>query len=137
MRVSDERGRAVRAAGLGSWLARLAPARARGLVSVALVSDRRVRALNRTYRRQDYSTDVFVPYTSPQWFYAVAGQRGSLADLSRDHLGPDGVRPGVLFARRRRVFRRGRPSAPQPQSQAPAWESLRSPVPSPQPPVPS
>jgi len=58
VRVSDERGRAVRAAGLGSWLARLAPARARGLVSVALVSDRRVRALNRTYRRQDYSTDV-------------------------------------------------------------------------------
>src|SRR5213593_3785111 len=58
VRVSDEHGRAVRAAGLGSWLARLAPARARGLVSVALVSDHRVRALNRTYRRQDYSTDV-------------------------------------------------------------------------------
>src|SRR6266852_1386516 len=58
VRVSDEHGRAIRAAGLGSWLARLAPARARGLVSVALVSDHRVRALNRTYRRQDYSTDV-------------------------------------------------------------------------------
>src|SRR5207245_1800677 len=54
VRVSDERGRAVHAAGLGPWLARVAPARARGLVSVALVSDRRVRALNRTYRRQDY-----------------------------------------------------------------------------------
>ena len=28
--------------------------------------------------------EVFVPYTSPQWFYAIAGQRGSLADLTRD-----------------------------------------------------
>jgi Cu2+-containing amine oxidase len=51
--------------------------------------------------------EVFVPYTSPQWFYAVAGQRGSLADLSRDHLGPDGIRPGVLFDRRGREARTG------------------------------
>src|SRR5712691_4103656 len=58
VRVSDEHGRAVRAAGLGPWLARVAPARARGLVSVALVSDGRVRALNRTYRHKDYTTDV-------------------------------------------------------------------------------
>jgi len=58
VRVSDEHGRAVRAAGLGSWLARLAPARARGLVSVALVSDHRVRILNRLYRRKDVATDV-------------------------------------------------------------------------------
>ena len=58
MRVSDEHGRAVRTAGLGPWLARVAPARVRGLVSVALVSDGRVRALNRTYRHKDYATDV-------------------------------------------------------------------------------
>ena len=56
--VSDERGRPLRAAGLGAWLERVAPAAARGDVAVALVSDRRIRELNRTYRRKDYATDV-------------------------------------------------------------------------------
>ena len=56
--VADERGRAVAAPGLAAWLRRVAPARARGVVSVALVSDQRVRVLNRTYRRKDYATDV-------------------------------------------------------------------------------
>ena len=56
--VSDERGRAVAAPGLAAWLRCVAPAHARGVVSVALVSDRRVRALNRSYRRKDYATDV-------------------------------------------------------------------------------
>jgi probable rRNA maturation factor len=55
--VTDERGR-VRAAALGRWLASAAPRRARGAVNVALVSDARVRALNREYRRKDYATDV-------------------------------------------------------------------------------
>ena len=36
--VSDERGRRVAARGVSGWLARVAPARARGLVSVAFVS---------------------------------------------------------------------------------------------------
>ena len=56
--IVDERGRRVAAPGLAAWLQRVAPARARGVVSVALVSDRRVRALNRTYRGKDYATDV-------------------------------------------------------------------------------
>jgi probable rRNA maturation factor len=56
--IADERGRRVAAPGLAAWLRRVAPARARGVVSVALVSDRRVRALNRAYRRKDYATDV-------------------------------------------------------------------------------
>src|SRR5882672_5934673 len=56
--IVDERGRPVAAPGLGAWLRRVAPARARGVVSVALVSDQRVRTLNRTYRRKDYATDV-------------------------------------------------------------------------------
>ena len=54
----DERGRPMSVPGLAAWLRRVAPVRARGVVSVALVSDRRVRALNRTYRRKDYATDV-------------------------------------------------------------------------------
>jgi probable rRNA maturation factor len=56
--VADERGRRVAAPGLAAWLRRVAPARARGIVSVALVSDQRARALNKTYRRKDYATDV-------------------------------------------------------------------------------
>jgi probable rRNA maturation factor len=58
VRVSDEGGRPLRARGLAAWLARVAPSRARGTVSIALVSDARVRALNRAYRRKDAATDV-------------------------------------------------------------------------------
>jgi probable rRNA maturation factor len=58
VRVSDERGRPLRARGLAAWLAGVAPPRARGTVSIALVSDARVRALNRVYRRKDAATDV-------------------------------------------------------------------------------
>ncbi len=58
MSVSDGAGRTVRDGGLGRWLAAVAPARAKGEVSVALVSDARMRALNRTYRRKDQATDV-------------------------------------------------------------------------------
>ncbi len=56
--VVDASGRPARAPGLARWLARVAPARARGTVSVALVSDARVRALNRRYRRVNRATDV-------------------------------------------------------------------------------
>src|SRR5437879_4566262 len=48
----------MRAPGLASWLASIAPARARGAMTVAIVSDARVRALNRRYRRKDNATDV-------------------------------------------------------------------------------
>ena len=67
LRVSlvDQRGRPVAVPGLAAWLRRVAPARARGVVSVALVSDRTVRALNRTYRRSDYATDV-LSFPHPQ-----------------------------------------------------------------------
>ncbi|MGH9411249.1 MAG: rRNA maturation RNase YbeY, partial [Vicinamibacterales bacterium] len=56
--MSDGRGRAVGAPGLAAWLARVAPARARGDVAIALVTDTRIRALNRTYRKKDAPTDV-------------------------------------------------------------------------------
>jgi probable rRNA maturation factor len=45
-------------AGLAGWLRRVAPRSAHGAVGVALVSDRRVRSLNRRYRGHDYATDV-------------------------------------------------------------------------------
>jgi|SRR5687767_1895641 len=44
--------------GLGPWLAHIAPASARGDVCVALVSDARMRALNRQFRGKDKVTDV-------------------------------------------------------------------------------
>ena len=56
--VTDGRGRAVRDGGLGRWLAAVAPRSARGEVAIALVSDARMRTLNRSYRGQDYPTDV-------------------------------------------------------------------------------
>jgi probable rRNA maturation factor len=56
--VVDAAGRAVRAPGLARWLARVAPARAAGAVTVALVSDARMRALNRQFRKKDAPTDV-------------------------------------------------------------------------------
>lgn len=53
-------GRRIPAAarGLGAWLARAAPRSAVGTVDIALVSDARMRQLNRTYRRVDAATDV-------------------------------------------------------------------------------
>jgi probable rRNA maturation factor len=47
-----------RAPGLAGWLAGVAPAAARGAVSVAIVSDARIRQLNRDFRGQDVTTDV-------------------------------------------------------------------------------
>ena len=55
--VSDANGRTT-ARGLSRWLARAAPARARGTVSIAVLSDQRVRSLNRRYRGVDHATDV-------------------------------------------------------------------------------
>jgi probable rRNA maturation factor len=56
--VTDARGRRLGAAGLAQWVAAHAPARARGELTIALVSDAAMRRLNRTYRRKDYATDV-------------------------------------------------------------------------------
>jgi probable rRNA maturation factor len=56
--VTDGRGVPVRDGGLARWLARVAPGAARGELAIALVSDARMRILNRSYRRKDYATDV-------------------------------------------------------------------------------
>jgi probable rRNA maturation factor len=56
--ISDGRGRRVAAPGLARWMQTHAPSRARGEVGVALVSDRRMRDLNRTFRGKDAVTDV-------------------------------------------------------------------------------
>jgi probable rRNA maturation factor len=49
---------AARVPGLAKWLSAVAPVRARGTVTVAIVPDDRVRRLNRRYRRKNATTDV-------------------------------------------------------------------------------
>ena len=64
--VADTRGRRLRMSRLSRWLEQVAPARARGSVGIALLRDRRVRELNRRYRRQDHATDVLSFAADPQ-----------------------------------------------------------------------
>jgi probable rRNA maturation factor len=56
--VTGHAGAPVRVPGLRAWLESVAPARARGEVSVAFVSDTRMRVLNRAHRGRNYATDV-------------------------------------------------------------------------------
>jgi probable rRNA maturation factor len=58
--------------GLGAWIAKAAPASAKGDLSIAIVSDRRMRALNRQFRGKDAVTDVL---SFP------SGDRGFLGDI--------------------------------------------------------
>jgi probable rRNA maturation factor len=78
--------------GLGPWLAHIAPASARGDVCVALVSDARMRALNRQFRGKDKVTDVLsfpaqdrsassAPSTSARRATADKSAAGFLGDI--------------------------------------------------------
>jgi probable rRNA maturation factor len=58
VRVTDGRGRPVADDGLSVWLAGIAPARARGIVTIALLTDVAMRRLNHQFRGADYATDV-------------------------------------------------------------------------------
>ena len=46
------------AKGLGPWLSRIAPRSARGAVTIAILPNSRVKALNRKYRGKNAGTDV-------------------------------------------------------------------------------
>lgn len=81
--VTDRLGRRITrgpAADLGRWLRRAAPARAKGAVSIAIISDTAMRRLNRTYRRKDRATDVL---SFPPRDIAIA--RGVAARQAREH----------------------------------------------------
>lgn len=93
--------------GLASWLGRAAPARVRGRVAVALMSDAAVRRLNRQFRGVDAATDVL---SFPAGAAARAGEardtRGRRAGtraqtrdddkaISASHLGDIAIAIGV------------------------------------------
>jgi probable rRNA maturation factor len=84
--VSDEYGRPAADRRLAGWLRRVAPARAHGTVSIALVSDARSRALNRRYRGQDHATDVLS--------FPARARRDSLRASARQARVP-GLRPST------------------------------------------
>ena len=79
--VTDGRGRPVRDGGLARWLSRVAPRTARGEVALALVSDARMRALNRSYRGRDYATDVLSFAADPDAHPAPRTPHPALGDL--------------------------------------------------------
>ena len=56
--VCTRAGRPARAPGLARWLTGVAPARARGEVTVMLAADATMRRLNREWRGVDRATDV-------------------------------------------------------------------------------
>jgi probable rRNA maturation factor len=56
--VAAPDGAVPAARGLRRWLSNASRGRARGTVTVAVISDGRMRSLNRTYRGLDYATDV-------------------------------------------------------------------------------
>ena len=67
--VVDAQGRPLRGHRLATWLSRVAPVRRPSAVTVAVVSDARVRALNRSYRGKNGATDVLsFPTSSPSPF---------------------------------------------------------------------
>jgi probable rRNA maturation factor len=87
--VTASRAHRGLASGLGRWLARAAPARARGTVAVALVTDAAIRRLNRTWRGVDRATDVLSFSTDDSY----VGPSFSSAS-------PAGLKPGATSATR-------------------------------------
>ena len=78
--VTDGRGRPLVSRGLARWLVRVAPVAARGQLTVALVSDAKMRALNRQFCGIDRPTDVLSFPAGPAPG-RVRGRRPVLGDV--------------------------------------------------------
>lgn len=84
--VTDGRGRAIADGGLARWLRAVAPARARGELSVAIVTDAHIHKLNRAYRGVDKPTDVLsFPADTPGVLGDIVIARGVAASQAREH----------------------------------------------------
>ena len=82
MTVTDGRGRRVADGGLARWVAAVAPARLRGEIAIALVSDRHSRTLNHQYRGQDRATDV-LSFPAEDFRLPEATHSGAVASAFR------------------------------------------------------
>ncbi|MEO6222926.1 MAG: rRNA maturation RNase YbeY [Vicinamibacterales bacterium] len=83
--VTDGRGRPWPSATLGRWLTTHAPARAKGHLTIALVSDAAMRRLNAQYRGADYATDVLsFPSDAPGSLGDIAIARGVAARQAKE-----------------------------------------------------
>ena len=83
--VTDGRGRPWPSAALGRWRAAHAPARARGHLTIALVTDAAMRRMNAQYRRADYATDVLsFPSETPGVLGDIAIARGVAARQAKE-----------------------------------------------------
>jgi probable rRNA maturation factor len=82
---------------LQRWVVRHAPPGAHGSVDIALVSDRRIRTLNRTFRGVDNTTDVLSFPDGDDAFprYLVARPNVRLAESNSSHLGDLAIAMGV------------------------------------------
>ena len=79
--VTDGRGRRKPAGALGTWLARVAPRAAAGVVVVALVGDRKMRELNSRFRAIDRVTDVLSFPADPNPAVSDPGPARFLGDI--------------------------------------------------------
>ena len=78
--ASDGRGRPLRRPALTRWLVAVAPASAHGHLAVALVSDAKMRTLNRDFRGIDRPTDV-LSFPADRPLYPVAPGNRLLGDV--------------------------------------------------------
>ncbi len=92
--VTDGRGRPVPAAALARWLAGVAPSRARGEVTIALVTDREIQQLNRRFGHKDAQTDV-LSFPGAVDRAPGAGPRPSRAPKTGGYLGDIAIAKGA------------------------------------------
>ena len=85
----DGRGRTVRAERLRRWLIEVAPRSARGELSLVMVSDRKMRALNLKFRGVDRATDVL------SFPMAAEKQSTELSSVAEQYLGDVVIATGV------------------------------------------
>ena len=84
--VAGPRRANLRPGALARWIERHAPRRATGTVTVALVTDARMRSLNRTFRGVDHATDVLsFPADRPRTRAVPARAGGRARRPAREH----------------------------------------------------